>query len=189
MNKLFAVAAVLCVLLLSGCGGLPIQPIMDSKAFPTKDSAYVAGMFSRSWDDKKLGFGLGLVEVESDDEYVMPFDVTTDLPNSVKDRFVMIELPPGKYRIASWVTYSGGSALTQTNISPDSVTGMPFTLAPGEVAFIGSHVARSQRLSRSDDNYTWTVYHQRLSMKTVLKELPKSYPSFSNLPMSCPSCL
>lgn len=188
MNKLFAVAAVLCVLVLSGCGGLPIQPIMDSKAFPTKDSAYVAGMFSRSWDDEKLGFGLGLVEVESDDEYVMPFGVETDLPNSVNDVFVMIQLPPGKYRIASWLTYSGDSALTQTNVRPDSVTGMPFTIAPGEVTFVGSHVARSKRPSGSD-NFTWTVYHQRLSQRTAEKALSKSYPSFSNLPMSCPSCL
>ncbi len=189
MNKSFAVAAVLCVLLLSGCGGLPIQPIMDSEQSPTMDSAYVAGMFSRDWDDGKLGFGLGFVNVASDREYVMPFGVTTDLPNSVKDRFVMIELPPGKYRIASWVTYSGSSALTQTNISPDSATGMPFTLAPGEVTFVGSHVARSQRPGNSDDNYTWTVYYQRLSMKTVLKELPKNYPLFSTVPLSCPSCL
>ena len=72
MNKSFAVAAVLCVLILSGCGGLPIQPILDSKQSPSVESAYVAGMFSKNWDPGKLGFGLGIVDVASAREYVMP---------------------------------------------------------------------------------------------------------------------
>jgi hypothetical protein len=191
MNKSLCIASALFVLLLSGCASLPIQPIIDSSQSPEPDSSYVAGMFSRDWSPNKLGIGLGIVNIETDEEYVMPFGVETGMRDSMVDAFGMIQLPPGEYRIAYWLIYSGKDEeiLSQTSILPDSIVGLPFTLAPGEAVFIGSHVARYGSNNSSDGNNTWSVSLQQLTLPTVQKALSKNYSEFKTLPVSCPSCL
>jgi len=194
MKKLICIAAGLCILVLSGCAtnnhGF-FQPIMDSNETPASSSGYVAGMFSRDWNPSKLGFGLGIVDTATAEEYVMPFGVETGMPGSVADAFGMIQLPPGEYRIAYWIIYSGNdeALLSQTSISPDSKTGLPFTLEPGEVIFIGSHVARYDGNNSADGGKTWSVYHQQLIFPSVQKALSRSYPAFATEPLSCPGCL
>ncbi|MBU1426161.1 MAG: hypothetical protein KKH12_13355 [Gammaproteobacteria bacterium] len=194
MKKLICMAVGLCILVLSGCAtnhhGL-ILPIMDSNETPASSSGYVAAMFSRDWNPSKLGFGLGIVETATAEEYVMPFGVETGLPGSVADAFGMIQLPPGEYRIAYWIIYSGNNEeiLSQTGISPDAMTGSPFTVESGAVVFIGSHVARYDRNDSADGGKTWSVYHQQLTVPSVQKALSKSYPPFAAEPLSCPSCL
>ncbi|MDO8990437.1 MAG: hypothetical protein Q7U91_12485 [Sideroxyarcus sp.] len=193
MKKLLCSAAALCVLLLSGCASnqMFFQPIMDSSQSPASDSGYVAGMFSRDWNPARSGFGLGIVNTATAEEYVMPFGVETGMPHSVTDAFGMIQLPPGEYRVASWLMYSPKDAeiLSQTDISPDSRAGLPFTLAPGEAVFIGSHVAKYGLSTDSDGNKTWSVSLQQLALPTVQKALAKKYPEFVTQPLSCPSCL
>jgi hypothetical protein len=192
MNKLLGITTVFCIVMLSGCTNnrLPIQPIMDSKQFPVLDSGYIAGMFSRDWDPEKLGFGLGIVNIETAEEYVMPFGVETGLPSKVIDKFGMIQLPPGEYRIAYWLAYSTRKKeeIFQTSISPDSIDGLPFSLMPGEVVFIGSYVARIERNNNPDDK-TWDVHYQQLTLPSVQKALSKVNPEFATLPLLCPSCL
>jgi hypothetical protein len=79
--------------------------------------------------------------------------------------------------------------LSQTDISPDSRGGLPFTLAPGEAVFIGSHVAKYGPGTGPDGNKTWSVSLQQLALPTVQKALAKKYPEFVTQPLSCPSCL
>jgi hypothetical protein len=186
MNKFPWIAAALCILMLSGCASntARVQPIVDSKQSPVSSSGYVAGMFSRDWGPGKLDFALGVVNSATAEEYVMPFVVGTSLPDSVKDRFGMIQLPPGKYRIAYWLSYStkDNQQLTKTAISPDATAGLPFTVTSGEVVFLGSFVARN-------DNNQWSVHHQRIVLQSAQQALSKRYPTFSTQPFSCPSCL
>jgi hypothetical protein len=193
MKKMLCSAAALCVLLLSGCAtnNMLVQPIMNSSESPSSDSGYVAGMFSRDWNPARSGFGLGIVNTATAEEYVMPFGVETGMPHSVTDAFGMIQLPPGEYRVAYWLTYSAKDQeiLSQTDISPDSRGGLPFTLAPGEAVFIGSHVAKFGPSAGSDGNKTWSVSLQQLSLPTVQKALSKKYPEFVTQPLTCPSCL
>jgi hypothetical protein len=103
----------------------------------------------------------------------------------------MIQLPPGEYRIENWQIYStkNKEQLTQTGFQPDSIAGLPFTLAPGEVVFIGSYVARNGSNSSAEDNNTWSVRHQQLTLPTAQKALSRGYPQFATQPLSCPSCL
>lgn len=191
MNKLLCTAAVLSILMLSGCannGRLTFQPIMDSRQSPATSSSYVAGMFSREWESGKTSFGLGIVNTVTAAEYVMPFGRERTLPNDVVDEIAMIQLPPGEYRIAYWLNYSTRELeqITRTNISADSMSGLPFTLAPGEVVFIGSYVAGKERGSGSDQT---RVRLQRLTLQSARKSLSNSYPAFATQAMSCPSCL
>jgi hypothetical protein len=193
MNKSLGFASALCILLLCGCasGGLPLQPIIDAKQAPAPDVGHVAGMFTRDWNPGKLGFGLGIVNTATAEEYVMPFGVETVLPKKMTDELGVIELPPGEYKVAYWVTYSTASheQLSITGIPPDSLASAPFTLALGEVVFIGSLVADSGQQGGLESGNQWQVRHQRLTLQSAQKALSNRYSSFSILPMSCPTCI
>ncbi len=190
MNKLLCIAAALSILMLSGCATnrQSFQPIMESRQSPAMSSSYVAGMFSREWDSGKTSFGLGIVNTATAEEYVMPFGASRILMGNVVDETAMIQLPPGEYRIAYWLNYSTKdlAPITRTDIPADSVSGLPFTLAPGEVVFLGSYVAKKERSNGSDQT---RVRHQRLTLQSARKSLSISYPAFASQTMSCPSCL
>lgn len=191
MHRLLCTAAVLSMLMLSGCasnGRLTIQPIMDTGHSPAASSSYVAGMFNREWESGKTGFGLGIVNTVTAEEYVMPFGRTKTLPNDVVDEIAMIQLPPGEYRIAYWLNYTTGELeqISRTDIPADPLSGLPFTLAPGEVVFIGSYVAAKERTGGSGQT---RVRLQRLTVQSARKSLSYSYPAFATQAMSCPNCL
>lgn len=193
MNKSLCIASAFCILMLSGCASnrFSFQPIIDSKQSPAPDVGYVAGMFSRDWNPAKLGVGLGIVNTATAEEYVMPCGVDTVLPKKVTDELGMIQLPPGEYRIAYWLTYStkNHEELTRTGIPPDSTASVAFTLASGEVVFMGSYVVNSGQKGGSDGGNQWSVRHQRLTLQSAQKALSNSYPSFSTQPMTCPTCI
>ncbi len=191
MKKLLCTAAALSILMLSGCannGRLTVRPIMEATHSPAMNSSYVAGMFSREWGAGKTSFGLGIVNTATAEEYVMPFGRERTLPNDVVDEIAMIQLPPGEYRIAYWLNYSTSELeqIARTDIPADSMSGLPFTLAPGEVVFVGSYVARKERSDGSDQT---RVRHQRLTLQSARKSLSNSYPAFATQAMSCPTCL
>jgi hypothetical protein len=169
---------------------MSIQPIMSSKQAPAMSTGYVAGMFSRNWDPSKTGFGLGIVNTATAEEYVMPFGKETILPTDVVDEVAMIQLPPGEYRIAYLITYSSKEMeqLTRTEVAADSAGGLPFTLTAGDVIFVGGHVTRRER-NGINGNKPWMVHHQRLTLQAVQKAFLRSYPAFATQPVSCPSCL
>lgn len=189
MNKLLCTAAALAILMLSGCASnrQTFEPIMEPRQSPAMSSGYVAGMFSREWEGR-TSFGLGIVDTATAEEYVMPFGRTRALPNDVVDEIAMIQLPPGAYRIAYWLNYSTRELeqITRTDIAADPASGLSFTLAPGEVVFIGSYVAKKERSVGSDQT---RVRHQRLTLRSARRSLANSYPAFASQPMSCPSCL
>lgn len=189
MNRLLCVVAALSILVLSGCASnrQTFQPIVEPRQSPAMSSGYVAGMFTREWEGR-TSFGLGIVNTATAEEYVMPFGRPRALPNDVVDEIAMIQLPPGAYRIAYWVSYSTRELqqITRTDIAPDSMGGSPFTLAPGELVFIGSYVARKERSNGAGET---KVRHQRLTLRSARKSLANGYPAFASQAMSCPSCL
>jgi hypothetical protein len=193
MNKLLRIAFALCILMLSGCASnrASFQSITDPGQSPEPGFGYVAGMFSRDWCPAKLGVGLGIVNTVTAEEYVMPFGAESTMPRRVTDELGLIQLPPGEYRIAYWVTYSTADHehLTRTDISPDSESSAPFKLASGEVVFLGSHVAGNGQKDGAGGGNQWSVRHQRLSLQTAQKAFSRSYPSFSMQPMTCTTCM
>src|SRR5574340_682099 len=190
MNRLLCTAAVLSILMLSGCASNhpTFQPIMDPRQSPAMSSSYVAGMFSQEWESEKTSFGLGIVNTATAEEYVIPFGTKRVLLSDVVDEIAMIRVPPGEYRISYWLNYSIRELepITRTDISPDPTSGLSFTLAPGEVVFIGSFVAKSERSNGSKQTM---VRHQQLTLQSAQKSLSTSYPAFATQAMSCPSCL
>ena len=192
MSKPICIVVALSILMLSGCATKQIfpQPIMHSTQTPAAGSGYVAGMFSRNWDSSKTGFGLGIINIATSEEHVIPFGRETFFPSEVVDEVAMIQLPPGEYRIAYWTSYSTKEKeqISRTDVAADSITGLPFKIAAGEVVFIGGHVAGSERNS-SNGHKGWSVRHQRLALQLVQRAFSRAYPAFAIQPMSCPSCL
>jgi hypothetical protein len=194
MKKLLCTAAAISILMLSGCannGRLTIQPIMEPRQSPAMSSSYVAGMFSQEWESGKTSLGLGIVNTATAEEFVIPFGTKRVLLSDVVDEIAMIQLPPGEYRIAYWLNYSTTEKeqITRTDISADSMSGLPFKLAPGEVVFLGSYVAKKERSAGSEGVAQTRVRHQRLTLQSARKSLSNSYPAFAAQAMSCPSCL
>jgi hypothetical protein len=192
MNRLLPVSAILCVLALSGCAtGLSFRPVLDQNTAPASGNGYVAGLFSHDWEPGKTTFGLGIVNTATADEYVLPFGFATEWPTTATDVFAMTSLPPGKYKVAHWLSYTtkGQDVLTRTDVAPGSSAVAPFTLAPGEVVFVGSYVARNVEAGKPYDEKAWTVHSQRLTRHSVEKLLSKRYPLFTTQTVSCPGCI
>lgn len=192
MNRSSCIVAVLFVLMLAGCASdrALIQPIMPATQAPAMESAYLAGMFSRKWDSSQSSFGLGLINIRTAEEYVIPFGRETTLPTNISDEFDMIQVPPGEYRIAYWIRYSikEQAPLSRTPYPPESLTARAFTLGPGEVVFLGSFVPDAVGRTADGDNL-WEIRHWRLNQRSVQRALERNYPGFKAQPWICPSCL
>lgn len=154
------------------------------------DSGYLAGNFSRKWDSNKSSFGLGILNTVTAEEYVIPFGKETDLPTDISDEYDMIQVPPGEYRIAYWITYSISEQVqtSRTDFPIDTVTSKAFTLDPGGVVFLGSFVPEMKN-HEADGTRTWTIQHWRHTQRSAQKALEKNYPEFKAQPLLCPSCI
>lgn len=192
MKRLFCIVVVLGMLPLSGCASnrVAIQPILAPTQTPAVDSAYVAGMFSRKWDSSLTSFGLGILNTKTAEEYVLPFGPENTLPTNVSDELDLIRIPPGEYRVAYWIRYSikERSWLSKTEFTPDSLTSKTFTLAPGEVIFLGSFVPEAAGKD-AEGKAVWVMHHWRTSQRATQNALNRSYPKFMAQPLICPSCM
>lgn len=191
MKRSFCIVVVLGMLALSGCAGnhVTIQPILTSAQTPAMGSAYVAGMFSRKWDPSLTSFGLGILNIQSGEEYVLPFGRENTLPTNVSDELDLIRIPPGEYRVAYWISYSikEQSRLSKTDFLPDSPTGKTFTLTSGGVVFLGSYIPEAAGKD-AEGRMLWTMRHWKLTLRSAQTALNRSYPQFAAQPMTCPSC-
>jgi hypothetical protein len=127
-------------LILSGC--VALQKVTSSAEAPKATVGYVAGVFSAAAADD---FGLGITRVGGGDEVVLPFaNLATPMKVVMQDRVTMIELPPGKYRISSWLTFGRYTKEKVTrNELPAGVEALEFTVAPGRVRYLGKFAAAS----------------------------------------------
>ncbi len=192
MNKLLCTAAVLSILMLSGCASQcpTIQPIMEPRQSPAMSSSYVAGMFSQEWESGKTSFGLGIVNTATAEEYVIPFGTKRILPKQRGRRNCHDSASSG--RIQDCVLAQLFDQRNGTNYSNQYLCRFHERLAvyacARKVVFIGSYVARKERSSRFRGRQT-RVRHQRLTLQSAQKSLSNSYPAFATQAMSCPSCL
>jgi len=192
MTKVQYFAGMLCILLLSACATnrVNVYTTVPFAQAPDLSSGYVAGLFSRDWGSGSLGFGI--VNVDTAAEYVISFGTDSRLQSSIRDEVGMIQIPPGNYRIAYWLTYStlDREKRSQNEIPADSAIGSTFAVAPGEILFIGSYAARLERDQNGGNNAaSWTIMPQQIALPTANKAIAKRYPEFSTLPLSCQRCI
>lgn len=167
-----AAGVLLVVSLLAGC--VAVQPRISPRARPSAASGYVGGLFAK---DTIVGFGFSLRNDTTRIEYVL----------EVEDHAVgLIAVPPGRYRVVSWVTWAAltGEQLTRKAIPADSRFSQPFDLEAGQVMLLGSWFAdRASPLSN-----TYTIASHPIGEAEAVAAFQAAYPGFSDLPVRCLIC-
>jgi hypothetical protein len=130
LTYLWAVAASL---ILSACVS-PI-PVVPTSETPKAGVGYVAGVFSAA----KNNYGLGITSVDGGEEIVLPFvDPALSTTGSVvPDRFTMVQLPSGRYRISSWLAFSQALKEKKSRKELPREASLEFTVSPGRVRYLG----------------------------------------------------
>jgi hypothetical protein len=162
-----AAAALVLVL---GAGCFVVQPPISHTAAPSPTSGYVGGVFSK---DTVVGFGFALRNAETSAEYVL----------EVEDHGVgLIAVPPGRYHVASWVTWAiTGERLTEKAIPGDVAFARTFDVEAGSVVLLGSW-------SADRDGRTYVIVPHPISEADVGTEFRRAYPQFANTPVYCTFC-
>ncbi len=168
--------AYIIILILVGCTFVKPVAYVQPTATPNKYNGYVAAIFSGDGQ----GFGLGVFNMESKIDYLMPFFKRSFGLKSHPDEVRVIEVPPGEYQITYWNTYDhlDNHQFNKTDL-PDPAK-FAFTVKPGRMTFIGHFKANQAGV----DNYTSTTITWRVTPIPTTKEkalalIKKSYDKFS----------
>lgn len=169
IKYIFAAAATL---MLSAC--VSMQPVVPVSATPSATMGYVAGVFSSSGVGN---YGLGLTDLAGGKEVVLSFSDLAGPLNSVPgDKATMIQLPAGRYRVSSWVTFS---RITMEKISrkelPLGREGLEFTVAQGRVRYLGKF---SSDTSIGGTTIRYHIEPQRITQQDLARLFASGYPNF-----------
>lgn len=171
MRSLRAIAALVVFAGMVGC--VFSQPKLSTTAVPSSKVGYVGAIASR---DTVVRFGFGLRDA-SDREYVLQLD----------DGVSLIELPPGVYRVAYWVTWAlDGERFTQQDIPVSRAVGFPFEVAAGKVMMLGRWFA--DRIVYYGGNQ-FTLRSTRLSTQDAAAAVRQRYRGFAGAPIECLVCV
>jgi hypothetical protein len=175
LSKLITYAgSAALALVLSGC--VTLQAVVPAAETPRATVGYVAGVFSmESVDD----YALGLTNLNGGEELVLPF-ADTNIPKkrgSMAERVTMIQVPAGRYRISSWLTFSRlGNELIRRKAMPKEEESLQFDVSPGRVRYLGKFAANT---SREVFSVYFKIDPQRISQSDLARLLEQGYPSFS----------
>jgi len=179
---------VLFLLALTGCAGT--EHLIASDAAPDPKSGYVAGLFANNASN--TGFAIVITEVSSGSEYKLSFG------NEIAERrgrgavINMIALPPGKYRIGKWATFGLelGNEYGRTDLAASSPAAVTFSVASGEVVFLGSFYAAAEYapVDAFRQSVRWRLSNSRLSLASAQQLLQRHYPRFAEAAFSCAYC-
>jgi TPR repeat protein len=168
MGRIDLAAMVCAALAATGC--VTVEQRVPKTAVPDLASGYVGGIFSK---DTVAGFGFGLHEVNTGREYVL----------GVEEKDVgLIAVPPGKYRVAYWVSFAlTHEQLTKQEIPASHPLGRTFDVGPGQVVLLG-------RWSADRAMSTYMLSSTRIAEAEAVAALRASYPGFGAAPATCFVC-
>jgi hypothetical protein len=175
-------AVLVATALLPAC--VSVAPTLRPDAAPASEAGYVAGLFTKrsGW-----GFGLGIVNGDTGQEFVIPFE--RDGGGSAEEaQAVAIAVPPGSYRIASWMSYASltHERSAKREVPADHPLGRSFTLAPGQVVLIGAIAAASEV---TYPKIRWRIDPRAVSEVNALATFRAAYPAFAAAPVTCLLCV
>lgn len=166
----FGLAAAALVLVL-GAGCVAVERPISHAAAPSPTSGYVGGVFSK---DTAVGFVFALRNEQTSAEYVL----------EVEDQGVgLIAVPPGRYHVASWVTWEAltGEQLTKKEIPGDVAFAQTFDVEAGSVTLLGSW-------SADQNGRTYMIAAHPISEAEAGAEFRRAYPQFASTPVYCTFC-
>jgi len=174
--------AALALAMASGC--VNVTPTVKTDVPPDPHTGYVAGAFSNQ-GTRGAGFGFWLVG-PGNQEVVLAFDgaVVSGSPSSA--RLGMVSVPPGEYRVASWVTFSMfHEILKKSPIPTDHGLARSFVVKEGHVVFLGSFGAST---TRGFGRTTFTIQPEPTGADQVPIIVRNGYPRFAAAPLECLLC-
>jgi hypothetical protein len=174
-------------ILITGCGTpiVKVTPTARIEQTPDSNAGYVAGLFTVS--EKVGGVALGLVNLDTDAEYLLPIGEIDYIQDAQKDALRMIAVPPGKYRLAFWTTYN---SLNQQTTRTEVANATRFTVAPGGINFLGRYQATSNSTASTRWVSTrWELAQSPITLNEARKSLSAAHPAYLKLNMVCPRCL
>jgi hypothetical protein len=182
-------AIAILVVLLPGCVGL--QKVLDRDTPRNATSGYVAAIFTNTSTTLGRGhaFGLGIVDAKTGADFVMPFGDQTSEPNAA-----IVELPPGEYRVAYWVTYARltRSREGKKDLPDGHALGRRFKVAAGEVVLLGALAANTSTSGSTSANvaftWNWTIQALPVRDSVARQKLASDYPNFVGAPVRCIVC-
>ena len=182
MKDLKLVPALVFVLaLLTGCAA--IEPALKPGMAPEPEAAYVSGKFTRS---NSGGFAFVLVNQSTGTEYRMSLGEDTMFPKNVRNQVVTVKVPPGRYAVTQWFTYS---TLTKERSGMHAVMNpglsTPFMLTSGSVVFLGNYAAETEIKGTL---IHWTIKPRIASEDQARYDFGEAYPLLAKLNFVCLVC-
>lgn len=183
MHRLLAPLA-LCALV--GCAAVTPTPSLDPAAAPDPSLGYVAGSFSVAGKESRFAFRVSGQDAAG-------FHLAFGEPAQYGFETRMIPLPPGVYRVDSWVTYSPAGT-EQKRQALEGTLGAEFVVKPGHVVYLGRFTAAtdvrvgSLGIRSKTISTTWTIQPQRIRADEVAATIRAAYPAFEAAPLECVLC-
>jgi TPR repeat protein len=173
MGRIGLAAVLSAVLLATGC--VTAEKRVPKSAAPDPGSGYVGGIFSK---DTVAGFGFGLRDLGTQREYVLAFD-SKDVS--------LIAVPPGKYRVAYWITFAAltHEKLTKKDFPANHPLGRTFEVGPGQVILVGKWSAERELWLGGN---TYRIVPAPISESEALAAFRAEYPGFGPAPAACLLC-
>ncbi len=173
---------------LSGCSSVPIQPVLSSKVVADPKVGYIAGTFTRAGGGH--GFAYMLRNAETGTEYAMPLGEPSGPPKGLSDQVVAIKVPPGRYSVASWVTYATlDHTLAHKGTIKNTYLTEPFDVAAGSVVFLGKFATSTTVTPEVGRVMTyWSIKPQSVSTAAAKERFLLAYPTLDGRSFSCRIC-
>src|SRR5512133_2999625 len=176
--------AALAPLLVASCVG--VTPTLPNPAKPGAAAGYVAGFLSRGDGE---GVALELVGGKSGRAYMLDFE------HAETARPQMIEVPPGTYRVASWVTFNfARERVREQEVPAAHVLARPFTIGAGQVVVLGALEATTTVWREPAKGYSekftkyWEVLPKRITEAVAVAGVREAFPGFAAAPVTCLLC-
>ncbi|MFZ6732069.1 hypothetical protein ACO0LG_09130 [Undibacterium sp. Ji42W] len=175
-GKYIVAFTVACIL--SAC--VTLRPVLPRGERPDTNTGYVAGVFQIQGKDD---FAFGITNVNGGEELIFPFanpagpQLDKKSGREVPDRVTMIQLPPGRYRLTSWVAYGPGTKqqTARKNLPADNQN-REFVVTAGRVSFLGKFTATYWFGGLSKNFH---IIPQRITENELASMLKVAYPFFS----------
>jgi hypothetical protein len=150
------------------------QPLVIKEAKPATTSGYVGVVVHK---DTVVRFGFGILEQSTQKEYILPLNEGVSL----------VELPPGRYRVAFWETATtlGSERLTRKVVPETEPLGGQFELKAGTVQMLGKWTTDREFHFGSN---TFKIDQQELDVRSATASLIDAYPNFAGSPTVCRLC-
>lgn len=186
MNKFQFIIATSC-LLLSGCTPISVVPVMKFDASPQTQAGYISARIS---GEKNTDLAFVIHNVATGIDYNMPLGGSS-VYKPIVNQISTIEVPPGRYVVASWITFA---TLTKDKLVEKAIDNpvlkIPFVVKPKSTTFIGDFsISYNNNVTVGEVTMSWRIHPLRINTESAHRAFVTAYPAFRDSAFSCRLCV